>query len=33
MINMIAQTQNLIAADDDQNHIFPGENWKDFDEN
>lgn len=32
MTNMIAQTQNLIEADD-ESHIFPGENWEDFDEN
>lgn len=32
MTNIIAQTQNLIEADDDQNHIFPGGKWKDFDE-
>jgi len=27
---MTVENQNLIEADDDQNHIFPGE--KDFDE-
>lgn len=32
MTNIIAQTQNLIETADDQNHIFPGEKWKDFDE-
>lgn len=32
MTNMIAQNQNLIEAADDQNHIFPGEKWEDFDD-
>lgn len=32
MTNMLAQKQNLIEDADDQNHSFPGEKLRDFDE-